>query len=138
MTSTDEITDLEAFHNSYRYYTKAVGALAMEPGDACEDYDCYNVAAELQLDCAAGVYLLNNPACTFTDQQREGVASLAKHLESLPAEVTHFTDIKPESLRRMQHPAWVPIRMEARSLLQTLHSATVATAQYFSGEANAA
>ena len=139
MTNADKITDLEAFHNSYHYYIESVKAIAMEPAEACAAYGNFNVGTELQMDCGpAGVYLLNNPACTFTDQQRDAVASLAKHLEGLPLEARRFTDVKSESITRMQHPAWVPLRTEARALLQTLQSATDLTAQYFSGRHSAA
>src|SRR5690242_12770189 len=131
MSNDAGTTDLEAFHNSYHYYILSVEALAMEPEATCEKYGHYNVAAELVLECAAGGnYLLNNSACTFTKLQREAVASLAKHLESLPLEATRGTDIKSESLARMRHPAWVPIRAEARALLKALQSATEATVRY--------
>lgn len=114
------IPDEEAFEASFRVFLNAVEALSKSPVEACEQYGHYNVAWEIKDDVSAGLYLFNNPKCKLSAQQRGAVSGLVEALREVPDGVVVFTDVRSESLARMQHPSWAVARVQAANVLRLL------------------
>ena len=65
--------------------------------------------------------------------QKSAIVGLIHAMKTLPVEVVSFTDIVEESVTKLSHPTWVPVRKMAQQLLRTLEPATRANSKYFAG-----
>ena len=123
ISNSNHITDEEAFEASFRVFRNAVEALSKNPSEACEQYGHYNVAWEIRDDITAGLYLFDDPGCELSAEQRAAISGLVEQLSQIPDSVVAFTDIRSESLARMQHPSWAAARAEAAGVLRLFESA---------------
>jgi len=123
--------DRNEFENYYLRFKQSLEVLAASPEEACELLGHYNVAFETKSDLGYGVNLFSLSSCPFTSEQRQNIVVLLEALETLPDSVLGFTDVPSESLERMKHPAWVPLRDAAARLLVELQPVSSANERYF-------
>ena len=128
MISDDERYE---FESAYFWFAQHLEILASSPEDACTLQGHYNVARETHLENRGGAWLFSLPGCSFTEDQKTVILELTEALDSIPSEVLSFTDLKPESLRRMQHPSWIPLRAKAQLILDELRHVTAANVAYW-------
>jgi hypothetical protein len=119
------------FESAYFWFAQHLQILAACPEEACDMQGYYNVAYETHSENHGGAWLFNLPGCSFTADQKSAILELIEALDSIPAEVLSFTDLKSESLRRMQHPSWIPLRAKAQLILEELGQVTQANAAYW-------
>jgi hypothetical protein len=127
---TDEISLEEADHTSFHLiYLTALNALASDPKAACDAKGNYNTAWEIQDELTSYSYLANSEILDFDSAQRIGMLKLADELKVIPSEAIAPPGANMGSaagcLLAMQHPAWVPLRMRAKHLLEILGPAIV-------------
>lgn len=122
--------DKDIYENSYYRFVEVVEILASAPEEACERVGHFNVAFEIKHDLEAGPYLFNYAGCPLNPAQRSSVVELVEALKSIPEQVLEFTRVRQQSLERMRHPAWVPLREQATRLLSLLQPITDANQKY--------
>jgi len=122
--------DKDIYENSYYRFIEVVEILAASPDEACERVGYFNVAFEIKRDLEAGLYLFNYAGCPLSSAQRAAIADLVEALKLIPEQVFNFTCVREQSLERLQHPAWVPLREQASRLLSLLQPATDANEKY--------
>jgi hypothetical protein len=132
----DMIDEQEIFENSLNVYIFSVQVLSHDAATQCEETGNYNTPREIQHDVErVGVSLLGSSACCFTRGQREKITALSASLGALPPEAIEVPHMKMSSpigcITAMNHPAWEPLRQEARQLLQLLEPAIRKNKAYF-------
>ncbi|QWT21347.1 hypothetical protein KPL74_04935 [Bacillus sp. NP157] len=138
---TDNARDL--FENAFRVFVDSLDTLGMDAEEQCEAMGNYNVPWELQHDVAETAVVLAEAAISyFDDLQKAHLIALARALEALPREAVSpsgtLTNNRSGSLQAMRHPAWAPLRRQARELLRQLKPAIERNARYFDSPGEAA
>ena len=122
--------DKEAFHQAYFAFIEELNALSQSPEIACELEDHYNVAYEFWYIVPNQIILLHNSQGLLTDIQVKRMKDLFKEIKQLPDDAYTWTEVAEESLLNMQHPAWEPIRKQAKELLTLLALVTKLNHKY--------
>jgi hypothetical protein len=124
-------SDRGEFENCYLQFKASLEVLASSPEDACELLGHYNVSFETKWDLGFAQNLLAFDESPLNAKQRQGITMLIEALERVPAEVLAFTDVPSESLEKMKHPVWIPLRAMATKLLSDLEPVSRENQRYF-------
>ena len=128
----DEMSPLEAFHHSYRWFIEHVQVLSGDAEAQCAGMGDYNVAWELRNDAGAGALLASSDL--LSSEQRRAILQLASSLESIPKEVLVAASGREANLAAMSRECWLVPRMRAAQALDALRSFTEVNALYLGGE----
>ncbi|MCH4091380.1 hypothetical protein [Acetobacter sp.] len=115
----------DAYANNYIYFNDSLGTLSEDTATQCEQYGYFNVAWELKDDM-----LSNGHAVLFTGEayltlyQKQSIKMLLQKVENIPDEVVFVTNTRKNHLKAMSDPVWIPLRTEARTLLDLLQMET--------------
>jgi hypothetical protein len=126
----------DSFENSLWQYVKALHVLSHDAETQCEEMGNYNTPWEIQHDVGeAGLYLIRPKECYLKGEQAEKIAELSAVLLALPKEAIAATGMLMTShvgcICAMSHPAWEPLREDAKRLLELLEPAIRKNAAYF-------
>jgi len=116
---------VEATHNAFYYFLRAVDILKEEPERQCQLMGDYNTAWELQSDIGAGRYLLGKGILDREDE--DAIAALADAVDTVPINTLPGGTGRERNLSAMQHAAWVPLRKQAAQLQTRLKPAAART-----------
>lgn len=127
------------FENSFWYYVKALRVLSHDAETQCEEMGNYNTPWEIRQDVGeCGLYLIRPSASYLTWEQTEKIVELSTILEMLPREAVAPVGLLMTShagcIYAMNHPAWEPLREDARRLLARLEPAIRRNEAYFQGQ----
>jgi hypothetical protein len=132
----DEAENRDFFEDSLRIFIFSLEVLSHDAGTQCEEMGNYNTAWEIQHDVAkGGVSLLRSSASYLTWEQTTKIVELAEALEKLPEDAISPAHLPVTShagcMASMEHPAWEPLRKEAKHLLAILAPAIRRNEAYF-------
>jgi hypothetical protein len=119
---------VEATHNAFYYFLRAVDILKEEPERQCQLMGDYNTAWELQSDIGAGRYLIGKGILDRGDE--DAIAALADAVGAVPTNTLPAGPGRERNLAAMQHAAWVPLRKQAAQLRTCLQPAAARTYAY--------
>ena len=122
---------VEAFHNGFYYFIRALSILAEDPETQCKLMGDCNVAWELHRDVGDGEYLANNAEGQLFREERDAILALMHLLEEVPVSELPAGDGRNQNLTAMMHPAWRPLRVQAASLLEVLKPAITRNKNHF-------
>jgi len=114
----------ESDQNGFFYFIRALEILAMDAESQCKAGGNYNTPWEVQHDVADFVGLAESPALALTHEQQDAMKDICQELLLLPKAA-----IAPEGMAMtthagciagMRHPAWEPLRENAKKLLALL------------------
>lgn len=133
----DEAHDL--FENSFYYYVKALRVLSHDAETQCAEMGNYNTPWEIQDDVGTyGLYLTRPAASYLTWEQTEKIVELSTSLKALPREAINPVGMLMIShagcIYAMNHPAWEPLRENAKKLLGLLEPAIERNEAYFQAD----
>jgi len=120
----------EIFHQAYNSFIEELNALSQSPEITSELEGHYNVAYEFWY-LLPNQTLLQNTQGLLTDIQVKRIKDLFNYIKQLPEEAYTWTDVAEESLLNMQHPAWEPVRKQAKELVILLAPVTKLNHQYY-------
>jgi hypothetical protein len=126
----------EDFENSLFYFIDAVKVLSQDAENQCREMGNFNVPWEIRHDVVeGGSVLLHSTASYLIPMHNEKLSELISSLNALPEEAIAPTHLSMTShigcLIGMNHPAWIPLRQEAKQLLQIFDPAIQKNAIYF-------
>lgn len=135
MNSTGQLSEEDAFHNSYYYFVEAVKVLSLPAENQCETMGDYNVAWELKDDVQAGSYLTGKGY--LEPNQEAWIQTLVRALNAVPVQELSSGAGREANLSAMIHPSWVPLRIMATQVLQELQPYTEINTKYFGSNSDA-
>jgi len=127
-SASDLQIDESEFHSGYCVFVQAVEMLSASPDKQCAAMGDYNVAWELKDDVRAGKYLVG--LGYLTEAQEAWILALVGALDGVPAQVLTAGGGRETNLLAMQHPSWVPLRVIAAHVLESLKPFTLENAKY--------
>ena len=127
-SASDLQIDESEFHSGYCVFVQAVEMLSASPDQQCAAMGDYNVAWELKDDVRAGKYLVG--LGYLTEAQESWILALVGALDGVPAQVLPAGAGRETNLLAMQHPSWVPLRVIAAHVLESLKPLTLENAKY--------
>jgi hypothetical protein len=119
---------VEATHNAFYYFLRAVDVLKEEPERQCQLMGDYNTAWELQSDIGAGRYLIGKGILDRGDE--DAIAALTDAVGAVPTATLPAGSGRERNLAAMQHGSWVPLRKQAAQLRARLQPAAARTYAY--------
>jgi hypothetical protein len=119
----------ETYQHIFFYFIQALGILAMDPKPQCEAEGNFNVAQELKNEILSGRYVIGRGK--LSESEETAIATLAAAVAAVPDSALTFANGHAPNLKTMSHPAWMPIRAQAASLLGLLDSRIVENKAYF-------
>lgn len=128
MSDPFQISPLQAMHNAYDVFHFTLEALASAPERQCELMGDYNTAWALRDDTLCARYLVGTGF--LSESQEAAVLALLDQVEPLPVDTLPSGSGRAVNLAAMQDPAWEPVRVSARCLLETLAPVTAANRAY--------
>jgi hypothetical protein len=129
-----ELSEEEAFANSYFYFVDALTTLAADADAQCERMTNFNVAWEIKDDLSRGASLLRLPgAQDLTSEERRGIADLLTALNDIPEFLLVAATTKAANLKAMNHSSWTPLRQRASELLSLLAATTRRNEAFLAG-----
>jgi hypothetical protein len=137
--SPADMEEQELFENAFFYYVKALRVLSHDAETQCEEMGNYNTPWEIQRDVGeSGMHLTRPSVCYLGWRQTEKVVALSTALMALPmAAITPVGMLMTSHagcIYAMTHPAWAPLRQQAKELLALLESAIERNEAYFRGD----
>lgn len=137
--ATEEMDDREEFENSFFYFTKALQVLSHDAATQCKEMGNHNTPWEIQDDASSGgLGSLRLSAPYLSWEQAEKIVDLVAALRRLPKEALSVPHIKMIGhigcITAMEHPAWEPLRKEAKELLVLLEPAIERNQAYFQNQ----
>ena len=115
---TETMGPEETYHHVLFYFIQALKVLAMDPEPQCEAQGNYNVAFEPQSEILSGRYLIGKGR--LNELEESAIADLAAAIDAVPDSALTFANGHAPNVRNMMDPVWVPIRLQAASLLALL------------------
>jgi len=132
MTAGDAMPSEDDYENAFYYFQKAMAILSADATTQCEAMDYFNVAWEIRDDLSRGAdAVLDLAGSRLSEQQKEAILRLKARLASLPSTVVYVENDKKEHLCAMNSPVWVPLRLDAKELIQLLGSETTRISSIF-------
>ena len=122
--NASEMSEQEQFELGYYYFIQALKILAKEANAQCQEMGNCNVAWELKDDVSAGSYMLKVAADNLSQEQKSSITKLISELNKVPESVVRSAEDPNGNLEAMQAPCWVPLRLLAAQLLQSLEPVT--------------
>jgi hypothetical protein len=119
----------EQYQNIFLHFVNALRILAMDPERQCETEGAFNVAQELQYEILAGRYILGKGK--LNPFEEAAVATLTSAIAGLPDSMLTFAEWHLSNPENMKHPAWIPLREQAGSLLALLANRIAENGAYF-------
>jgi hypothetical protein len=119
------------FENALYWLLNRLAVLAAPPAEACELQGHYNVACETALENRFDRNLFGPPTSMLPTEVRDALLEIDQDIGRIPPEVLAFTDVRSESLKRMQHPSWESPRAKAKALLELLKPFAATNASYW-------
>jgi hypothetical protein len=119
----------EKYNHIFFYFIKALRILAMDAESQCDAEGNFNVAQELQYEILCGRYVIGKGK--LNNSEEKAVAAVTSAIETVPDSALKFAEGHAPNVQNMRHPAWIPIRAEAASLLQLLDSRIAENSAYF-------
>jgi hypothetical protein len=113
------------FDSPFYYFIDAVRVLSHDPETQCREKQNYNAGWEIQHDVMRRAEIvLGSPLSYLTDNQKEKICGLVRHLKDLSQEVIEPKNValttETGCIATMSHPAWRPMRERATELLGLL------------------
>jgi len=118
--NSEKISEEEEFANAYYYFLEALNVLSGDVDAQCKAMGNFNVAWELKDDVSRGSYLLNMLKEKLSAEERNGIAELMRALSGIPDSVLITANTEDANRKAMNNPCWIPLRKEAKKLLQVL------------------
>jgi hypothetical protein len=135
MTKTLSPDKEESAHTWFQVFIHSLTALCLEPEAACDMMGNYNSAGEIWYDLTAGApYAPQSPVIGLDAPQRDAIAALVQKLKLLPPASIAPKGVMPIShaacVAALRHPAWTPLRQEAKAVVNLLEPAIARTEEY--------
>lgn len=137
--AAEEMGAREEFENCFLHFVDALRVLSHDAVTQCEEMDNYNTPREIQRDASGGgLGSLRLSAQYLSWEQAEKIVDLVAALRRLPKEALSVPHIKMIGhvgcITAMNHPAWEPLRKEAKELLTLLALAIERNKAYFENQ----
>lgn len=115
MMSENELSLIEALHNTFFYFVEGLGVMALDATKQKEQVGGAHAAWELQNDVLdSGETVLRCAGPFLSQSERMDVVSLLSKIRTLPPDALRSSD------EALDHPAWEDLRREAAHLLARL------------------
>lgn len=136
---SEEMDAREEYENCFLHFVDALRVLSHDAATQCKEMDNYNTPREIQQDaCGGGLGSLRLSAPYLSWEQAEKIVDLVAALRRLPKEALSVPHVRMTGqigcITAMNHPAWAPLRKEARELLALLGPAIERNQAYFQNQ----
>ncbi|WP_250623301.1 hypothetical protein [Pinirhizobacter soli] len=129
----------EVFENAFFYFIKALRVLACNAAKQCEEMEDCNTPWQIQRDVTSGgLGSLRVSASFLSWEEAESIVDLVAALRRLPQEAITAAFMNTTShagcVTSVSHPAWEPLRKDAKALLLKLEKAIERNEAYFQNQ----
>jgi hypothetical protein len=129
-TQPEEAMDEEEkYQHIFFYFIRALRTLAMDAEPQCDSQGNFNVAQELQHEVLCGRYVIGKGK--LNEAEETAIAAVTSAIGTVPDSALKFAEGHASNVKNMRHPAWIPVRTAAATLLKLLDSRIAENNAYF-------
>ncbi|WP_250633519.1 hypothetical protein [Pinirhizobacter soli] len=137
--NSDSPDTRDVFENAFFYFIKSLRVLACSAVEQCEEMGNCNTSWQIQRDVTSGgLGSLRVSASYLSWEEAESIVDLVAALRRLPQGAITAALMNTTShagcVTSMSHPAWEPLRKDAKALLLKLGKAIERNEAYFQNQ----